>query len=141
MRPRLKRLKLWLSVDKHLWSKLDLLKALVQRDLEAKYRGSILGNFWPLIQQVAQLLIYTYVFSIVLKVRLSGQDFPGGDRNFAFGLWLFAGLIPWLTFMGAALLRVRLQDRAPAGVASPAITPPPTPRAWPRTPRPWPGWR
>jgi lipopolysaccharide transport system permease protein len=68
----------------------------VQRDLEARYKGSILGNLWPLLNQVSQLLIYTYVFSIVLKVKLSLQGLP--DNNLTFGLWLFAGLLPWIPF-------------------------------------------
>nr|WP_228021976.1 ABC transporter permease [Romeria gracilis] len=70
---------------------------LVQRDLEARYKGSLLGNFWPILNQLSQLLIYTYVFSIVLKVKLSMAGMP--DNNFTFGLWLYAGLLPWLAFI------------------------------------------
>ena len=79
-----------------LQTKLSLLAALVQRDLEAKYKGSILGNLWPLLTQLSQLLIYTYVFSIVLRVKLDLAGIP--SNNFTFGLWLFAGLVPWLAF-------------------------------------------
>lgn len=79
------------------WSiTLDLLVSLVQRDLSSKYQGSILGNLWPLINQLFQLLIYTYVFSIILKVKL---DLAGvTNSNFTFGLWAFAGLVPWFAF-------------------------------------------
>lgn len=77
-------------------TKLSLLAALVQRELEAKYKGSVLGNLWPLLTQVSQLLIYTYVFSIVLRVKLELAGIP--SNNFTFGLWLFAGLVPWLAF-------------------------------------------
>ena len=68
---------------------------LVQRELSARYQGSILGNLWPLLNQLAQLLVYTYVFSIVLNVKLS---LDGGQQSnsLTFGLWLFAGLVPWL---------------------------------------------
>jgi lipopolysaccharide transport system permease protein len=79
-------------------AKADLLKALVQRDLEARYKGSVLGNLWPLLNQLAQLLVYTYVFSIVLQVKLSLKGLPANDLTF--GLWMFAGLIPWLAFVG-----------------------------------------
>lgn len=79
-------------------TKLDLLKTLVQRDLDTRYKGSVLGNLWALVRQISQLLIYTYVFSVVLNVKLSAQGLPGGNANFTFGLWLFAGLIPWITF-------------------------------------------
>lgn len=78
------------------WAKLDLLKTLVQRDLEARYKGSVLGNLWSLINQLAQLLVYTYLFSIVLQVKLSLPGLPA--NNFTYGLWLFAGLVPWTAF-------------------------------------------
>ncbi|OKH37062.1 ABC transporter permease [[Phormidium ambiguum] IAM M-71] len=85
-----------------LWrAKLDLLRALVLRDLEARHKGSVLGNLWPLLNQLSQLLIYTYVFSIVLKVKLPVQGLP--ESNLSFGIWIFAGLIPWNAFVGGLL--------------------------------------
>lgn len=92
-------IKRWLPLDDAQWAKLNLLKILVQRDLEARYKGSILGKLWPLLNQVSQLLIYTYVFGIVLQLRLSLVGLPE-DNPFVFGLWLFAGLLPWLAFSG-----------------------------------------
>ncbi|MBD2604844.1 ABC transporter permease [Scytonema hofmannii FACHB-248] len=86
----------WLPVNQRWWAKFDLLRTLVRRDLEARYKGSVLGNLWPLLNQLSQLLIYTYVFSVVLKVKLSLKTLP--DNNFTFGLWLFAGLLPWIAF-------------------------------------------
>ena len=93
---KLEKLPHFLPIPKAWGAKLDLLKILVQRDLEARYKGSILGNFWPLLNQLTQLLVYTYVFSIVLKVKLSLQGLPA--NNFTFGLWLFSGLVPWIAF-------------------------------------------
>jgi len=94
------RLRQWLSVNnEQWWVKFDLLRTLVRRDLEARYKGSVLGNLWPLVNQLSQLLIYTYVFSIVLKVKLSLKGLPADD-NLTFGLWLFAGLVPWIAFTG-----------------------------------------
>lgn len=89
---------LWAGLTSHpRWLKLNLLKTLVQRDLEARYKGSILGNLWPLLNQLSQLLIYTYVFSIVLKVKLDLDGVPA--NNVTYGLWLFAGLLPWTAFL------------------------------------------
>ncbi len=76
---------------------LELLKTLVQRDMDARYKGSLLGNLWPLLNQLSQLLIYTYVFAIVLRVKLDLKGVPA-DNSFVYGLWLFAGLAPWLAF-------------------------------------------
>jgi lipopolysaccharide transport system permease protein len=95
------RLRRILPVNANWWTKFDLLRTLVRRDLEARYKGSILGNLWPLLNQLSQLLIYTYVFSVVLKVKLSLKSLP--ENNFTFGLWLFAGLLPWLAFSGGLI--------------------------------------
>jgi len=77
--------------------KFDLLRMLVRRDLEARYKGSVLGNLWSIVNQLSQLLIYTYVFSIILKVKLSLKGLPE-ENSLVFGLWLFAGLLPWIAF-------------------------------------------
>ena len=95
------RVRRLLPVHERWLAKLDLLRILVRRDLEARYKGSVLGNLWPLLNQLSQLLIYTYVFSIVLKVKLSVKGLPANDLTF--GLWLFAGLLPWTAFMSGFL--------------------------------------
>ncbi|MGA1624979.1 MAG: ABC transporter permease [Prochlorothrix sp.] len=82
--------------------KLDLLRTLVRRDLEARYKGSVLGNLWPLLNQLSQLLIYTYVFSVVLQVKLELKGVEG-DSSLVFGLWLFSGLVPWIAFTGGLM--------------------------------------
>ena len=91
------KLKQLLPLNKKWLFKFDLLRTLVRRDLEARYKGSVLGNLWPLFNQLSQLFIYTYVFSIILKVKLDLQGLPE-DNSFTFGLWLFAGLLPWIAF-------------------------------------------
>ncbi|MCW6037298.1 ABC transporter permease [Spirulina subsalsa FACHB-351] len=96
---------------KNYLSWIDLLKALVQRDLEARYKGSIIGNLWPLLNQLSQLLIYTYVFSVVLQVKLSLKELPANDISY--GLWLFAGLIPWITFISGLTLAATSVIRQP----------------------------
>ena len=70
----------------------------MRRDLEARYKGSVLGNLWPLLNQLSQLLIFTYVFSVVLHVKPNLEGLPA--NNITFGLWLFAGLLPWIAFTG-----------------------------------------
>ncbi|NEP01151.1 MAG: ABC transporter permease [Symploca sp. SIO2E9] len=91
-----------LPLDELGWAKLGLLQTLVRRNLEARYKGSVLGNLWPLLNQLSQLLIYTYVFSIVLNVKLSLKGLPT-DNSITFGLWLFAGLLPWIAFTGGLM--------------------------------------
>lgn len=74
------KLKRFLPVSDLQWAKFDLLRTLVRRDLEARYKGSVLGNLWPLVNQLSQLLIYTYVFAIVLRLNLSLQGVS--ENNF-----------------------------------------------------------
>ncbi|HEY9819339.1 MAG TPA: ABC transporter permease, partial [Candidatus Sericytochromatia bacterium] len=90
------RIRRFIPISEQWWAKFDLLRTLVRRDLEARYKGSVLGNLWPLLNQLSQLLIYTYVFSIVLNVKLTLKGLPA--NNATFGLWLFAGLLPWIAF-------------------------------------------
>jgi len=68
---------------------LDLLRILVRRDLEARHKGSVLGNFWPLLNQPSQLLIYTHVFDCFKGEAESGL--PANDLTL---VWLFAGCCP-----------------------------------------------
>jgi lipopolysaccharide transport system permease protein len=96
-----KKLRRWIPLREQQLAKFDLLRTLVRRDLDARYKGSVLGNLWPLVNQLSQLLIYTYVFSIVLKSKLSLSGVP--ENNFTYGLWLFAGLLPWISFTGGLL--------------------------------------
>ncbi len=70
-----------------------LILELVRRDLKTRYLGSALGFFWTVLNPVLSLIIYTIIFSVVLKVRI-GEN--GG--TFAFVLYLFCGLLPWITF-------------------------------------------
>jgi len=90
---KVRRLARFLPVSDRQWANLDLLRTLVQRDLRARYEGSMIGNLWAVVHQILQLLIFTYVFSVVLQVKLSLKGLPATD--FTYGLWLFAGLIPW----------------------------------------------
>lgn len=66
---------------------------LVGRDLSSRYRGSLLGRLWPLVHPLGQLIIYTFVFAVVLKIRFAEQ---AGTSSFA--VYFMAGLIPWSIF-------------------------------------------
>jgi len=99
IRQIIRKLKHWLPLDPLGLARFDLLRILVRRDLEERYKGSVLGNLWPLLNQLSQLLIFTFVFSVVLGIRLEGAKLPG-NSSLEFGLWLFAGLLPWTAFTG-----------------------------------------
>ncbi len=71
-------------------NQLFLLKELVQRDFQARYAGSLLGFLWPFLLPLWQLLLFSFVFSTVLKSPLTGE------RTDNFALFLFCGLLPWM---------------------------------------------
>lgn len=78
----------WLGLFAHI----DLLRSWTRRDLEVRYQGSFLGNWWAVIQPLSTLALYTFVFSVVLNIRF-GTPGHGG-----FAIYLMAGLLPWLAF-------------------------------------------
>jgi lipopolysaccharide transport system permease protein len=67
-----------------------LLYELVLRDLVLRYRGSLLGLLWTLLNPILFMAVYTLVFSVYLRV---------GMPHYA--VFLVCGLLPWLWFIGA----------------------------------------
>ena len=69
-----------------------LIIEMVRRDLVGRYLGSAIGLFWAFINPLANLAIYTVIFSTVLQVRL-GTD----GSVYSFVEYLFCALLPWIT--------------------------------------------
>lgn len=65
----------------------DMVKSLVKRDLRGKYKGSVLGFLWTFINPLCQIIVYTIVFSVIVKTDL--------DK---FYVYMISGMIPWLFF-------------------------------------------
>jgi lipopolysaccharide transport system permease protein len=78
----------------NLWRHRNLIRSLVTREVLGRYRGSFLGILWSFFNPVFMLLIYTFVFSVVLKARWN----VGSDSKTEFALVLFAGLIVFNIF-------------------------------------------
>jgi ABC-type polysaccharide/polyol phosphate export permease len=81
---------------RHLFHQRHLLHDFVGRDLLTKYVGSAGGVLWSVIHPLALLLVYTFVFSVVLKVRLGEEGTVTG-----FALYLYCGMLPWHAFADA----------------------------------------
>lgn len=82
-----------LSLKRHY----PLILQLIKREVAGRYRGSLLGLLWSFINPILMLAVYTFVFSVVFKVRLD-QETGVYDDKFAFALLLFAGLIVFNLF-------------------------------------------
>jgi len=65
----------------------------VQREFQSKYRNSILGAVWMVLNPLAMIVVYTVVFSQVMHSRLAGSDAP-----FAYSIYLCAGVLTWGLF-------------------------------------------
>ncbi len=68
----------------------SMISSLVKRDLRGRYKASVLGFFWTFLNPLLQILIYSIVFSTILK--------SGIDKYY---LHLSVVLIPWLFFASA----------------------------------------
>jgi len=68
--------------------------ALVKRESFSRYRGSLLGILWSLVNPIFLLLIYTFVFGVVFKSRWNGV----GDSKIEFALILYSGLMVFSLF-------------------------------------------
>ncbi|MBQ7027386.1 MAG: ABC transporter permease [Ruminococcus sp.] len=72
---------------KELYAYRQMIFSLVKKDLRGRYKGSVLGFLWTFINPLFQLIVYTVVFSFILKTNI--------ERYY---LYLFVGLIPWIFF-------------------------------------------
>lgn len=77
-----------------------LIANLAQRELRAKYKKTVFGWTWSLLNPLATLLVYTVVFGVFLKIQ---PPVAGNGHTKSFGLYLFAALIIW-NFFNAVLV-------------------------------------
>ncbi|NWG04928.1 MAG: ABC transporter permease [Syntrophaceae bacterium] len=82
-----------LSKIRHAYSQRNLIRQLVVREVKGRYAGSSIGIYWSVINPLIMLAVYTYVFSVILRVRLGDEP---GITNFA--LYLFCGFLAWNGF-------------------------------------------
>jgi ABC-type polysaccharide/polyol phosphate export permease len=69
----------------------DLFMNIFRRELYGKYRGSVLGLFWTLINPLALMAVYTLLFSVLLKA-FQIEHYP---------LFVLSGLLSWVFFQSA----------------------------------------
>jgi lipopolysaccharide transport system permease protein len=77
------------------WNARNLLVHLIKRNISVRYKGSMLGIFWSIVQPLMMLCIYTYVFSVVFKARW-GESV--GSSKGAFAIILFCGMALYSVF-------------------------------------------
>jgi ABC-type polysaccharide/polyol phosphate export permease len=83
------------SYVKRLLGAHELLANLVLREVRGKYRRTFFGQLWSLLNPLASMVVYTIVFSFIIRANPPPGDPSGID---AYPLWLLAGLLPWHFF-------------------------------------------
>jgi lipopolysaccharide transport system permease protein len=76
------------------WTHRRLILRLARRQIEARYRGSVLGSLWTLIQPLLMLSVYSFVFGSVFNSRWKIED----GREVQFALAVFAGMVLFTVF-------------------------------------------
>lgn len=73
----------------------ELLWQMVGREVKARYKQSILGYFWVILNPLAQMLVMSFAFSIILRIPTNAAD------NIPYSIFLFVALLPWNLFAGS----------------------------------------
>jgi lipopolysaccharide transport system permease protein len=80
----------WVSLDlKSLWEYRELLYFLTWRDIKVRYKQTVLGAAWAILQPLVSMLIFSVFFGRLVKVPSDGLPYP---------LFSFAALVPWTFF-------------------------------------------
>jgi lipopolysaccharide transport system permease protein len=70
----------------------ELLWQMVGREVKARYKQSILGYFWVILNPLAQMLVMSFAFSIILRIPTNAAS------NIPYSVFLFVALLPWNLF-------------------------------------------
>jgi len=84
-----------MSSATELFARRELLWNLTLRELRSRYKRSILGWGWSLLNPIAFMLIYSFAFSLVMRATPEAGE-PSGLSSYAF--FLMCGLLPWTFF-------------------------------------------
>ena len=75
----------------------ELLKQFVKKEIKGRFAGSAGGILWAVMNPLATIVVYLFVFSLVLRVSVSVEE----TGTNLFSLFFLSGLLPWLLFAEA----------------------------------------
>src|SRR5215813_13365560 len=83
----------WVALNlRDLWAYRELLYFLMWRDVKVRYKQTLLGAAWAVIQPLFAMLIFTLFFGRLAGIPSDGIPYP---------LFAYAGLLPWMFFSNA----------------------------------------
>lgn len=92
-RTRIEPTKGWVSLRlRELWEYRELLLFFVWRDIKVRYKQTVLGVSWAIIQPLFTMVIFSLFFGRLAEVPSDGVPYP---------LFSFAALVPWTFFSNA----------------------------------------
>lgn len=85
-----------MGIIQSVWGYRGFILGSVQREFQVSYKNSMLGAAWTVIRPLVMIVVYTVVFSQIMRSKL-----PGVDSEFAYSIYLCAGVLPWSFFTEA----------------------------------------
>lgn len=83
----------WVSINlKELWKYRELIYFFAWRDIKVRYKQTVLGAAWAIIQPVFTMIVFTFLFGRLAKMPSDGVPYP---------IFCFAALVPWAYFANA----------------------------------------
>jgi len=83
----------WRFIDfRELWRYRELLYFLTWRDIKVRYKQTVLGAAWAVLQPFATMVVFSMFFGRMAEMPAGGMPYP---------LFVFAGLLPWFFFANA----------------------------------------
>ena len=83
----------WVSIDfRDLWIHRELLYFLAKRDINVRYKQTLLGGLWAIIQPLASMVVFSFFFGRLAKMPSDGIPYP---------IFVYAGLVTWTYFTNA----------------------------------------
>lgn len=87
-----------IQLFKAVWRFRGYIVESIKREFQSKYQNSLIGSFWAVINPLAMILVYTLIFSAVMKAKL-----PNVDGEYAYSIYLCAGILTWGFFSEVVL--------------------------------------
>ena len=83
-------LKSWLSFDlRELWDYRELLYFFIWRDIKVRYKQTILGGLWVILQPLMPMIVFSLFFGLLVKVPSDNLPYP---------IFTYTALLPWHLF-------------------------------------------
>ncbi|QCA03857.1 ABC transporter permease [Pantoea vagans] len=78
---------------KLIWEYRGFIIGNVKREFQSKYRNSLLGVTWSVLNPLSMIIVYTVIFSQVMRAKL-----PGVDSQYAYSIYICSGILTWGLF-------------------------------------------